>query len=195
MVRAGSGQPAGPDHLGRHARHGRLRRHVLQHDAARRRCAQQLPTLMLPSTLAPALIMTLAPILGWRSPVSLPVPPSVTPCSSEQLSPSVAVSPMTMPVPWSSMMPMPICGRRIDVDGKDARALALQVEREVAPALLQQLVGEAMRDEGVEALEVEQRLDVAAAGGIAVVDGREIGAEGPAELGAIGEHLRRRSGR
>ena len=47
-----------------------------------------------------------------------------------------------------------------------------------------------MRDERMEALEVEQRLDVAAAGGIAVVDGGEIGAEGAAELGAIGEHLR-----
>ena len=47
-----------------------------------------------------------------------------------------------------------------------------------------------MRDEGVEALEVEQRLDVAAAGGIAVVDGGEIGAEGAAELGVVGQHLR-----
>jgi hypothetical protein len=50
-------------------------------------------------------------------------------------------------------------------------------------------MGEAMRHQGVEALEVEERLDVAAAGGIAVVDGREIGAEGATELGAVGEHL------
>jgi hypothetical protein len=74
-------------------------------------------------------------------------------------------------------------GRRVDVDGKDARALALQVEREVAAALLQQLVGKAVRDERMEALEVEQGLDVAAAGGIAVVDGGEVGAKGAAELG------------
>ena len=81
-------------------------------------------------------------------------------------------------------------GGRIDVHGEDARALALQVEREVAPALLQQLVGEAMRDERVEALEVEQRLDVARAGGIAVVDGGQVGAERAAELGVIRQHLR-----
>ena len=46
-----------------------------------------------------------------------------------------------------------------------------------------------MGDEGMEALEVEQWLDVAAAGGIAVVDSSEIGAKGPTELGAIGQHL------
>ena len=81
-------------------------------------------------------------------------------------------------------------GRRIDVDGEDARALALQVEREVAPALLQQLVGEAVRDERVEAFEVEQRLDIAAAGGIAIVDGGKVGAERAAELGLVAQHLR-----
>ena len=32
-----------------------------------------------PSTLAPAPISTLSPRVGWRLPVSLPVPPSVTP--------------------------------------------------------------------------------------------------------------------
>ena len=32
-----------------------------------------------PSTLAPAPISTLSPSVGWRLPVSLPVPPSVTP--------------------------------------------------------------------------------------------------------------------
>ena len=77
----------------------------------------------------------------------------------------------------------------IDVHGEDARALALQVEREVAPPLLQQLVGEAMGDEGVEALEVEQRLDVARARRIAVAHGGEVGAERAAELRAGGEHL------
>ena len=76
---------------------------------------------------------------------------------------------------------------------EDARALALQVEREVAPALLQQLVREAVRDERVEALEVEQRLDVAAAGRIAVVDGGEIGAERAAELGLVVRAPARRS--
>ena len=85
---------------------------------------------------------------------------------------------------------MPMRAAGIDVDAKDARALALQVEREVAPALLQQLVREAMRDERVEALEVEQRLDVAAAGRIAIVDGGEIGPERAAELRLVVQHLR-----
>ena len=37
------------------------------------------PTVMPPSTLAPAPKTTLSPTVGWRLPVSLPVPPSVTP--------------------------------------------------------------------------------------------------------------------
>jgi hypothetical protein len=89
------------------------------------------------------------------------------------------------------MMPMilpPGC------DGEDARALALQVEGEVALPLLQQLMGEAMRHQGVEALEIEQRLDIAAARRIAVVDGGEVGAERAAQLGMVGEHLGKRLG-
>ena len=45
-----------------------------------------------------------------------------------------------------------------------------------------------MRDEGVEAFEVEQRLEVAAAGGVAVEHGGEVGAEDRAELLVAGEH-------
>ena len=45
---------------------------------------------------APAPINTPSPIFGWRSSSSLPVPPSVTECSMETLSPTTAVSPMTM---------------------------------------------------------------------------------------------------
>ena len=37
------------------------------------------PTVNGPSTLAPEPIMTLLPMVGWRLPTSLPVPPSVTP--------------------------------------------------------------------------------------------------------------------
>src|SRR5581483_11667872 len=37
------------------------------------------PISIAPSTFAPTLITTLLPIVGWRLPVSLPVPPSVTP--------------------------------------------------------------------------------------------------------------------
>ena len=37
------------------------------------------PIWMLPSTLAPLPTVTLSPSVGWRLPVSLPVPPKVTP--------------------------------------------------------------------------------------------------------------------
>src|SRR5262245_54252826 len=80
-------------------------------------------------------------------------------------------------------------GRRIDVDGEAARALALQVEREVTPALLPKLMREAVRDQRVEALEVEQGLDVAAAGRVAVVDGGEIRTKRPTELPTVGQYL------
>ena len=38
-----------------------------------------LPTVNGPSTFAPAPMTTSSPMVGWRLPVSLPVPPSVTP--------------------------------------------------------------------------------------------------------------------
>ena len=69
---------------------------------------EQLPMVMLPSTLAPAPISTPSPILGWRSPSSLPVPPSVTECSMDTLSPTTAVSPMTMECAWSIISPLPM---------------------------------------------------------------------------------------
>src|SRR5262245_15078617 len=80
-------------------------------------------------------------------------------------------------------------GGRVDVDGKNTRALALKVEGEVAPSPLEQLVGKSMRDEGVETLEVEQRLDVALAGRIAIEHGGKIGAKGAAELGLLAQDL------
>ena len=39
----------------------------------------QINLVMGPSTRAPAATITLFPMFGWRFPVSLPVPPSVTP--------------------------------------------------------------------------------------------------------------------
>src|SRR6185295_20370672 len=82
-------------------------------------------------------------------------------------------------------------GSGIDVDGKNARALALQVEGEVPPAALQQLVGEPVGDERVEAFEVEQRLDIAAAGGIAIEHGGQVSAKGAPQLGLFAQHLRK----
>src|SRR5690606_3809961 len=79
--------------------------------------------------------------------------------------------------------------RRVDIDAEDARRLALKVKGKVPPPFLPQLVGEAMGDEGVEALEIKEWLDIAAAGRITIVDGGEVGAERPSELRAAGEHV------
>ena len=78
----------------------------------RRRSGCNAPTRMLPSTAAPAPISTPSPIFGCRSPSSLPVPPSVTECSIETLSPTTAVSPITMECAWSIMIPLPHPGAR-----------------------------------------------------------------------------------
>lgn len=65
------------------------------------------PTVMLPSMVEWAPMRTPFPILGCRSPMAFPVPPSVTPCKMLTLFPTTAVSPMTTPVPWSMRMPLP----------------------------------------------------------------------------------------
>ena len=57
---------------------------------------QLVPSETVPAGLAP--ISTPARTFGWRSPLSLPVPPRVTPCSIETLSSMTAVSPTTRPV-------------------------------------------------------------------------------------------------
>ena len=58
----------------------------------------QCPISILPRIFAPALIRTPRRIFGCRSPFSLPVPPSVTPCRIETSSSITAVSPTTKPV-------------------------------------------------------------------------------------------------
>ena len=63
---------------------------VLQHGTSDRTtdpAAMRLwwPTRMLPRTFAPAPIITPSSILGWRSPSSLPVPPSVTSTRTDEL--------------------------------------------------------------------------------------------------------------
>mmetsp|Transcript_12405 Transcript_12405/g.43012 ORF Transcript_12405/g.43012 Transcript_12405/m.43012 type:complete len:238 (-) Transcript_12405:113-826(-) len=66
------------------------------------------PISMFPSIVVDAPISTLSPTLGWRSPVSAPVPPKVTWCRMLTLFPTTAVSPITTPVAWSSSIPDPI---------------------------------------------------------------------------------------
>ena len=66
------------------------------------------PIVIGPSSFAPEPIVTLSCTVGWRLPVSKPVPPSVTPWYIVTLSPTSAVSPITTPMPWSMNSPSPI---------------------------------------------------------------------------------------
>ena len=60
---------------------------------------------------------------------------------------------------------------------------------EVVPPLAIEPVRQAMRLNGVEALEIEQRLDHARAGRVAVIDGGDVDAEDVSQLRLGGEHL------
>ena len=75
----------------------------------------------------------------------------------------------------------------MDIDRKDAARLALQVIGEILPPLAPELMGEAVRDEGVKALEIEQRFDQPVAGGIALVNGVQVGTERVGDLGRCGQ--------
>ena len=112
------------DVVGRDAGDRAPRRHVVQHHAAGRH-AHAIADLDIAEDLGAGTHHHAEPILGWRSPRSLPVPPSVTPCRNEQLSPITAVSPMTMPVAWSSMTPLADPRGGVDVDLENARGEAL----------------------------------------------------------------------
>src|SRR5262249_48589182 len=97
MNRDGSGQPASPITLaGTPATVVLCGTGLSTTEPAAMRA--QCPISMFPRILAPAPISTPRRILGWRSPASLPVPPSVTPCSMETSSSITAVSPTTRPV-------------------------------------------------------------------------------------------------
>ena len=52
-------------------------------------------------------LVEVLPTVGWRLPLPVPLPPRVTWCKSETLSPTTAVSPITTPVAWSIMIPLP----------------------------------------------------------------------------------------
>ena len=66
---------------------------------------------------------------------------------------------------------------RVDVDVEHRRGEALQIEREIPPPGPQQRMGQAIGLQGVEALEIEHRLDQPHARGIAIGDGHDVGAE------------------
>ena len=114
---------------------------------------------------------------GWRSPRSLPVPPSVTSCRIETLSSTTAVSPMTTLVPWSMMMPAADAGGGMDVDAERLGDAILEVGGQAVSLVAPQPVGDAIGLERVKAFVVQERLGVAAGGGVAGAGGQEIGAD------------------
>ena len=78
---------------------------------------------------------------------------------------------------------------RIDVGLEHRGRTALQIGGEVLAALLEQPVRETMGLQRMKALEVEQGIDEAGGGGIAVIDGDEVGAEGVADVGIVAQRL------
>ncbi|OUD86461.1 hypothetical protein BC477_00605 [Clavibacter michiganensis subsp. michiganensis] len=59
------------------------------------------PTVMGPSSFAPAPMVTPSPTVGCRLPCTRLFPPRVTPWYISTSSPTSAVAPMTTPMPWS----------------------------------------------------------------------------------------------
>ena len=74
------------DILRRNARDSAVRRNRVEHDAAGGDLGPRPISQIFPAPWPPAPISTPCLTLGCRSPVSLPVPPSVTSCSNETLS-------------------------------------------------------------------------------------------------------------
>ena len=80
--------------------------------------------------------------------------------------------------------------RRVDVGLEHFRRSALQVERELPPAVPPKPMGEAMRLNRMKTLEMQEGLEEPDAGRIAFDDGREIGAEGRDQRGFGGDRSR-----
>ena len=78
----------------------------------------------------------------------------------------------------------------VDVGLEHPRGPALQIEREVAPAEAPQRMGETMRLDRVKTLEVEQRLDEARAGGVAVEHRQDVDPERLADSGIVAREFR-----
>ena len=157
------------------------------------RCGCTGPTRMLPSTAAPAPISTPSPIFGCRSPSSLPVPPSVTECSIETLSPTTAVSPITIECAWSIMMPLPIRAPGMDVDAEHLRGPHLDEVGHVLAPLLPEPVADPVALQRLEPLEEQERLQIAVAGRIALEDRQDVRPRRDAELRVVLDTPRRRS--
>jgi hypothetical protein len=82
---------------------------------------------------------------------------------------------------WSRKMPLAKRHGRMDVGLEDFGRSALKIEREVEPAGFSEPIGESMRLDREKSLRIEQGLDTPPAGGVAVDDGRDVGAESLAD--------------
>ena len=80
-------------------------------------------------------------------------------------------------------------GRRMDVGLEHFRRPALEIEREILPVPAPQPMREPVGLDGVEAFEIEHRLERPGAGGIAVHDRADIGPESFAERRIVRESL------
>ena len=72
------------------------------------------------------------------------------------------------------MMPLPILAPGMDVDGEDLRDPALQEQGEGGALVRPVVVANPIGLQGVEALEVEQRLGVTAGGRVAAEDSAQV---------------------
>ncbi len=72
----------------------------------------------------------------------------------------------------------------VDVALEHLRDAALEVEGQIAPPAIPHVVGEAVGLEGVEALEIQDRLEGAQRRGVAVDHRPDIGPEGGADGGS-----------
>jgi hypothetical protein len=79
--------------------------------------------------------------------------------------------------------------RRVDVGLEHLRGAALQVERKILAPVVPEPMGEPVRLDGVEALEVEHGLDQPRAGRIAVGHGGDVGAERRDDGGLVLDRL------
>jgi hypothetical protein len=101
----------------------------------------------------------------------------------ETSSPTTAVSPMTMPVPWSMNTPEPRRAAGLMSTWKTSHP-ALQVEGQGLAALAPQPVDDAVGLQGQEALEEQERLDIALAGRIALEHRHQVGLGGGDQAGS-----------
>lgn len=80
-------------------------------------------------------------------------------------------------------------GGRVDVGLEDFGGTALQIEREIAPALVPEPMRQAVGLQGMEALEIEHRLDQPVAGRVTIEHGGDVGAKALGDLAVIRDRL------